>query len=68
MITLLELAKKERARLDQVIRLLEGSTSTTTTTPPTKNKPKLHGKVWTDAERKAMSVKMKAIAAKRKKG
>jgi hypothetical protein len=31
-------------------------------------KPKPHGKIWTPAERKAMSEKMKKVAAARKKG
>jgi hypothetical protein len=59
MTTLLELARKEHARLAQVIRLLEGATQVSKTKP--------RGKVWTAAERHAMSVKMKAVAAKRKK-
>jgi hypothetical protein len=63
MTTLLELARKEHARLGQVIRLLEGTTPTTTP----KTVPKKKGRPWTQAEKDAMSKKIKALnAAKRK--
>ena len=64
---LLQQAKIERDKLNKVIALLEGTstTATTTSTSPKKGKP---GRKWTDAEKKAMSVRIKALnAAKRRK-
>jgi hypothetical protein len=53
--------KSEIARLQSAVRALEPQAHAAA---PAKKKRKQ--KVWTDAERKAMSFKMKAIAAKRK--
>jgi hypothetical protein len=71
---LLQLVKQERDRLNKVIALLEGAP--TSTSKPTKQtgastsasatrKPKVHK--WTEAERKAMSIKQKALWAKKRK-
>lgn len=64
---LLAIAKAERARLDKVIALLEADAATST---PAKAKTKgnlASREYWTPARRKAMSRKMKALAAKKKK-
>jgi hypothetical protein len=53
---LLEQAKRERDRLNKVIALLEGAT---TTVKPAKTAKK-HGHKWTAAERKAMSLRQRA--------
>ena len=63
---LLQLAKQERDRLNKVIALLESDT----TAAPAAAKPakkKSNGHQWTEAERKAMSVKQKALWAAKKK-
>ncbi len=62
---LLTKLKMERDELDSAIAVLERNLHHGQ--PSAAKKPKPHGKVWTDAERRAMSIKMKAIAAKRKK-
>jgi hypothetical protein len=62
---LLEQAKLERDRLNKVIALLEGTTTTPTAKPA--KSTKTHGHRWTTAERKAMSDKQKALWAKKKK-
>jgi hypothetical protein len=67
---LLQLAKQERDRLNKVIALLESDTTaipaaTTAATKPAKKKSTAHQ--WTDAERKAMSLKQKALWAAKKK-
>ncbi|HEY6763644.1 MAG TPA: hypothetical protein VI386_02645 [Candidatus Sulfotelmatobacter sp.] len=66
---LLQLAKQERDRLNKVIALLESDTTagpaTTAVARPTKKKS--NGHQWTEAERKAMSVKQKALWAAKKK-
>ena len=67
---LLQLAKQERDRLNKVIALLESDmtaapVATTATTRPAKKKS--NGHQWTEAERKAMSVKQKALWAAKKK-
>jgi hypothetical protein len=59
---LLQLVKQERDRLNKVIALLEPGASTSTSTP---RKHKVHK--WTDEERKAMSIKQKALWAKKRK-
>lgn len=68
---LLAIAKAERARLDKVIALLEaGAPTTTPSTPKAKGKTKANATrrgYWTPARRKAMSVKIKALQAKKKK-
>jgi hypothetical protein len=55
----------ERDRLNKVIALLEGSPTVTKKTAKTASKK--HGHKWTAAEKKAMSLRQKAIWAKRKK-
>jgi hypothetical protein len=68
---LLQLAKQERDRLNKVIALLESdvttaaSVATTAAAKPAKKKSTSHQ--WTEAERKAMSVKQKALWAAKKK-
>ena len=68
---ILAAVKAEVSRLNKVIALLEGGTpapapSTTTTNSTTTPKRKAH--TWTAAEKKAMSIKQKALwAAKKKK-
>ena len=66
---LLQLAKQERDRLNKVIALLESDmtaapVATTAAAKPTK---KSTPHQWTEAERKAMSVKQKALWAAKKK-
>jgi hypothetical protein len=59
--------KAEISRLQKVVDLLEGGTTPSSTrTPAAIAKPKVHK--WTDAERKAMSLKQKALWAAKKKG
>jgi alanyl-tRNA synthetase len=58
---ILAAVKAERDKLNRVIALLE---PTPTTIPHTAKK---QGHKWTDAERKAMSLKQKAAWAKRRK-
>jgi hypothetical protein len=72
---LLQLVKQERDRLNKVIALLEPGASTSNSTPSkhtgasasnsAPRKPKVHK--WTDEERKAMSIKQKALWAKKRK-
>jgi len=73
---LLKLVKQERDRLNKVIALLEPGASTSNSTPAKhtgasasnsapRNKQKVHK--WTDEERKAMSIKQKALWAKKRK-
>jgi hypothetical protein len=62
---ILAAVKAERDRLNKVIALLEG-TPTTTIVRKTKTSKK-HGHKWTAAEKKAMSLRQKAIWAKRRK-
>jgi hypothetical protein len=68
---ILAAVKAEVSRLNKVIALLEGGApaptpSTTTTNSTTAPKRKAH--TWTAAEKKAMSIKQKALwAAKKKK-
>jgi hypothetical protein len=67
---LLQLAKQERDRLNKVIALLESDTTTApavTTAAAKRAKKKKNGHQWTEAERKAMSVKQKAVWAAKKK-
>ncbi len=59
---LLQLVKQERDRLNKVIALLEPGASTSNSTP---SKHTVHK--WTDEERKAMSIKQKALWAKKRK-
>ena len=61
---LLAQAKLERDRLNKVIALLEGTATTATTASPNKGKP---GRRWTQAEKDAMSRKIKALNAKKKR-
>ncbi|HXM64538.1 MAG TPA: hypothetical protein VN950_27000, partial [Terriglobales bacterium] len=58
-------AKQERDRLNKVIALLESDTPAAPAAKPTKKKK--NGHQWTEAERKAMSVKQKALWAAKKK-
>lgn len=61
--------KAEISRLQKVVDLLEGGT--TSNRPPTqvaKATTKRKGHQWTEAERKAMSLKQKARWAKKKSG
>jgi hypothetical protein len=61
---ILAVAKAERDRLNKVIAILEPEAPTAT---PTKSKGKPRGRhQWTEAERKAMSIKQKALWAKKK--
>lgn len=60
--SLLEQAKLEYERLGKVIAMLEGTTPTSTKSTATKQ----HGRTWTAAEKKAMSLKQKAMWAKKK--
>ena len=63
---LLQLAKQERDRLNKVIALLESDmTAAAPAAQPAKKKSNAHQ--WTEAERKAMSVKQKALWAAKKK-
>jgi hypothetical protein len=60
---ILAVAKAERDRLNKVIAMLEPEAPTST-----KSKGKPRGRhQWTEAERKAMSIKQKALWAKKKK-
>jgi hypothetical protein len=59
---LLQLVKQERDRLNKVIALLEPGASASNSAP---RKHKVHK--WTDEERKAMSIKQKALWAKKRK-
>ncbi|MGA7795855.1 MAG: hypothetical protein WCA19_22715 [Candidatus Acidiferrales bacterium] len=60
---ILTAVKAEISRLQKVVDLLEGSTSSTKAAAP----PKRKGHKWTAAQKKAMSEHQKAIWAKRKK-
>jgi hypothetical protein len=63
--------KAEISRLQKVVDLLEGGTTTPTRGPVTqvaKTTTKRKGHQWTDAEREAMSLKQKARWAAKKKG
>jgi hypothetical protein len=72
---LLQLVKHERDRLNKVIALLEPGAPTVSSTAtkhtgasasnPAPRKHKVHK--WTDEERKAMSIKQKALWAKKRK-
>lgn len=67
---ILAAVKAEVSRLDKVVALLEGgtvatTTSSTLTASPTAPKKKAHK--WTAAEKKAMSIKQKALWAAKKK-
>ena len=65
---ILAAVKAEVSRLNKVIALLEGGTpasAPTTTSPTTTPKRKAHK--WTQAQRKAMSIKQKALWAAKKK-
>ena len=69
---ILAAVKAEVSRLNKVIALLEGGipapTPSTTTTNSTTTTPKRKAHTWTAAEKKAMSIKQKALwAAKKKK-
>jgi hypothetical protein len=69
---LLQLAKQERDRLNKVIALLESDmtaapVATTAAAAAKPAKKKNNGHQWTEAERKAMSVKQKALWAAKKK-
>jgi len=61
---LLQLAKIERDRLNRVIALLEDTTRTSTASA---SKPKKQGRKWTQAEKDAMSRRIKALNAAKKK-
>lgn len=67
---LLRLAREERDRLDKVINLLEsGAEKTTAASPakkPGKNSP-TNKSYWTPQRRAAMSKKIKALQAGKKK-
>ena len=63
---LLAIAKAERAKLDRVIYLLEELPKTEMLSSPKKSAKKGHQ--WTEAERKAMSLKQKARWAKQESG
>jgi hypothetical protein len=64
--------KAEISRLQKVVDLLESGTTTRSNRAPTtqaaKTATKRKGHQWTDAERKAMSLKQKARWAAKKKG
>jgi hypothetical protein len=66
---ILAAVKAEVSRLNKVIALLEGGTPapTPTTTLPTTTTPKRKAHKWTQAQRKAMSIKQKALWAAKKK-
>lgn len=68
--TLLEQARAERDRWAKIVELLEAAPSTPAASPAkakAKNNPA--GKAyWTPARRKAMSLKIKALAKKKKPG
>jgi hypothetical protein len=68
---ILAAVKAEVSRLNKVIALLEGGTpapTPTTTTTNSTTTPKRKAHTWTAAEKKAMSIKQKALwAAKKKK-
>ena len=61
---ILAIAKAERDKLNRIIAMLEPNAPTTRKTT---SKSKSTGHQWTEAERKAMSLKQKAIWAKKKK-
>jgi hypothetical protein len=65
---ILTAVKSEISRLQKVVDLLESGTSNRPTTQVAKTTTKRKGHRWTDAERKAMSLKQKARWAKRKSG
>jgi hypothetical protein len=60
---ILAAVRAERDRLNKVIALLEGEQVVVSRAA----KAKSHGRKWTAAERKAMSLKQKARWAKKKK-
>jgi hypothetical protein len=66
---ILAAVKAEVSRLNKVIALLEGGTPAPalTTTSPTTTTPKRKAHKWTQAQRKAMSIKQKALWAAKKK-
>jgi hypothetical protein len=66
---ILAAVKAEVSRLNKVIVLLEGGTPAPapTTTSPTTTTPKRKVHKWTQAQRKAMSIKQKALWAAKKK-
>jgi hypothetical protein len=66
---ILAAVKAEVSRLNKVIALLEGGTPAPapTTTSPTPTTPKRKAHKWTQAQRKAMSIKQKALWAAKKK-
>jgi hypothetical protein len=61
---ILAAVKAEVSRLNKVIALLEGGTPALTSTSTT---PKRKAHLWTAAQKKAMSVKQKALWAAKKK-
>ena len=68
---LLQIAKKERAKLDRVIALLEDKEGMASllggTTAQQADGPKPKGRKWTAAMREAMSKRQKALWAKKRK-
>lgn len=68
---LLQIAKKERAKLDRVIALLEDKDGMASVLGGTKAQqadgPKPKGRKWTAAMREAMSKRQKALWAKKRK-
>jgi hypothetical protein len=66
---ILAAVKAEVSRLNKVIALLEGTPAPTPSTPTTNSStpPKRKAHTWTAAEKKAMSIKQKALWAAKKK-
>jgi hypothetical protein len=69
---ILSAVKAEVSRLNKVIALLEGgtptpSTTATNSTTPNSSTPKRKAYKWTAAQKKAMSIKQKALWAAKKK-
>lgn len=65
---ILAAVKAEVSRLNKVIALLEGGTPAPTSAPTsTTTTPKRKAHMWTAAQKKAMSVKQKALWAAKKK-
>jgi len=66
---ILAAVKAEVSRLNKVVALLEGGAATTTSPTPAASStaPKKKPHKWTAAEKKAMSIKQKALWAAKKK-
>jgi len=66
--TLLKSLEGERDALDATIKTLRARIGGSQTHAKPQGAPKPHGSVWTPAKRLAMSKKLKAVLAAKKKG